>query len=90
MKYEQEIFQIINIYASTNPADRKNFYINLQNFIDYNKKTILAGDFNMIESTFLDRIGGNAQKTHTIGIETLKVIKNKLYLIDLWRKSSPF
>ena len=63
-KYEQEIFQIINIYAPTNPTDRKNFYINLQSYIDYNKETILTSDFNMIESIFLDRIGGNPQKTH--------------------------
>ena len=90
MKYEQEIFQIINIYTPTNPTDRKNFYINLQSYIDYNKETILAGDFNMIESIFLDRIGRNLQKTHTIGIETLQVIKNKLNLTDLWRKNNPF
>ena len=63
MKYEQEIFQIINIYAPTNPTDTKKFYINLQSYIDYNKETILAGDFNIIESIFLDRIGGNRQKT---------------------------
>ena len=38
IKYDQEIFQIINIYAPTKPADRKSFYINLQNFNEYNKK----------------------------------------------------
>ena len=79
MKYEQEILQIINIYAPTNPTDRKNFYTNLQNFIDYDQKTIIAGDFNMIEN-----------KTHTIGSETLKIVKNKLNLIDIWGKNNPF
>ena len=29
-------------------------------------------------------------KKHTIGIETLQVIKNKLNLTDLWRKNNPF
>ena len=90
MKYEQEILQIINIYSPTNSKDRKNFYINLQNFINYDEKTIIAGDFNMIENTFLDMTGGNPNKTHTIGLETLKTVKNKLNLIDIWRKNNPF
>ena len=64
IKYEQEILQIINIYSPTNPTDRKDFYINLQKFIDYDQKTIIAGDFNMIENLFLDRIGGNPNKTY--------------------------
>ena len=61
-------------------------YVNLQKFIDYDQKTIIAGDFNMIENLFLDRIGGNPNKTHTIGFETFKTVKNKLNLIDTWRK----
>ena len=90
IKYEQEILQIINIYSPTNPTDRKDFYINLQKFIDYDQKTIIAGDFNMIENLFLDRIGGNPNKTHTIGCETFKIVKDKLNLIDIWRKNNPF
>ena len=90
MKYEQEILQIINIYAPANPTDRKNFYTNLQNFIDYDQKTIIAGDFNMIENTLVDWTGGNPNKTHTIGSETLKIVKNKLNLIDIWGKNNPF
>ena len=86
MKYEQEIMQIINIYSPTNPTNRKIFYINLQKFIEYDQKTIIAGDSNMIENLFLDRIGGN----HTIGFETFKTVKNKLNLIDIWRKNNPF
>ena len=89
IKYGQEMLQIINIYSPTNPANRKDFYINLQNFIDYNQKTIIAGDFNMIENLFLDRIGGNPNKTHTIGSETFKTVKIKLNLIDIWRKNNP-
>ena len=61
-------------------------YVNLQKFIDYDQKTIIAADFNMIENLFLDRIGGNPNKTHTIGFETFKAVKNKLNLIDIWKK----
>ena len=83
MKYEREILQIINIYSPTNPTDRKHFYINLLKLIDYDQKTIITRDFNMIENLFLDRIGGNPNKTHKIGFETFKTVKNKLNLIDI-------
>ena len=44
----------------------------------------------MIENPLLDRAGGNPNKTHTIGFETLKIVKNKLNLIDIWGKNHPF
>ena len=54
-----------NKYLRSNKSyGQENFYINLQSYIDYNKETILTSDFNMIESIFLDRIGGNPQKAH--------------------------
>ena len=84
IKFEQEIFQLINIYAPTKPANRKNFYNKLRNFIKYDEKTILASDFSMIENIFLDRLDGNLNNTHSIGIQSLNFIKNKHELIDIW------
>ena len=72
----KKIFQIINIYVPTNTSVRKTFYNTLQNIIEKNKNTILAGDFNMIENEFLNRLGGNPNNSHTIGIQTLNKIKN--------------
>ena len=40
----------------------------------------------MIENLFFDRIGGNPNKTHTIGFETFKTVKKKLNSIDIWKK----
>lgn len=87
---EQEVLQLINIYAPTNPSDRKIFCNNLQNLIKHDKKTIMAGDFNMIENLYLDGLGRNPKITLIIGIQTLKIIKNKHNLIDIWRKNNPF
>ena len=86
----EEIFQIINIYAPTNTSVRKTFYITLQNIIEKNKNTILAGDLNMIENLYLDRLGGNPNKTHTIGIQSLNKIKNNHNLEDIWRRKNPY
>ena len=59
IQFEQELFQLIYIYAPTKSSIRNNFYNNLQNFLEHDKKAILAGDFDMIENVFLDRLGGN-------------------------------
>ena len=63
---------------------------NLQNFIKCDQKTILAGDFNMIENIFLDRIGGNPNNTHTFGIQAVNCMKSKYKLIDISRKTNPY
>ena len=90
IKFEQETSQLTNIYAPTKPTNRKSFYNKLHNFIKYNEKTILAGNFNMIENIFLDRLGRNPNNTHTIGVQNLICIKNKHKLIDIWRKPNPY
>ena len=59
IQFEQELFQLIYIYAPTKSSIRNNFYNNLQNFLEHDKKAILAGDFDMIENIFLDMLGGN-------------------------------
>ena len=74
--FEQELFQLRNI--------------NIQDFTQYDKKILLPGDFNMIENIFLDRLGRNPNNAHTIGTQTLNLIKNKHKLIDIWRKNNPF
>ena len=43
----------------------------------------------MTENIFLDRIGGNPNNTHTLGIQDLNCIKNKNKLIDIW-KPNPY
>ena len=88
IKFEDDTYQLINIYAPTKPDQRKFFYKNLQNFIKSDQKTILAGDFSMLENIFLDRIGGNPNNTHTLDIQDLNCIKNKNKLIDMEKNKS--
>ena len=44
----------------------------------------------MIESLSLDRLGGNPNKTHTMGIQSLNKIKNNHNLEDVWRRKNPY
>ena len=88
IKFEDDTYLLINIYAPTKPDQRKNFYKNLQNFIKCDQKTIPAGDFNMVENVFLDRIAGNPNNTHTLGTQNLNCVKNKNKLIDMHKNKS--
>ena len=80
IELEKQIFQIVNIYAPTNPKDKKQFYQILPKFIEKNS-TILAGDFNMMEDIFLDKIGGNTSSIHQIGLNKLTDLKNAHNLV---------
>ena len=86
LQIQNQIFQLINIYAPTNPKNKKTFYKELPKFIENENNTILAGAFNMIEDFFLDKLGGNKSSIHVIGLEKITEIKNKHNLVDIWRK----
>ena len=86
---ENQLFQLINVYAPTNPKERLNFYKELSKIIEKRNNTILAGNFNMLEDIFLDKLGGNTINTHLIDLDNLTEIKNKNNLVDIWRKINP-
>ena len=90
IEFEQNLYQLINIYAPTKSTKKQIFYQQLPDFIERGNNTILAGDFNMIENTSLDKLGGNASNTHLIGLDHLTKIKKQHNLIDIWRKHNPF
>ena len=79
LQFEQEIFQLVNIYASAKPTNKGK-----------GNNIILAGDFNMIEDKFLDKLGGSTNNTNLIGLNKLIEIKNEHKLVDIWRKNNPF
>ena len=90
IQFEQDIFQLINIYAPTKPLSRNYFYNKLQNSLENDKQVILAGEFNTTGNIFLDRLGGNPTNIHTIATQKLNQIKNKHKLLDIWRKTNTY
>ena len=89
IQFEQNIYQLINIYAPTKPTKKPIFYQKLSEFFEKGNNTILVGDFNMIEDKFLDKLGGNTSNTHLIGLNHLTEIKKEHNLVDIWRKHNP-
>ena len=88
-KIENQIFQLINVYAPTNPKEKINYFHELQKIIENRNNTIVAGDFNMLEDILLDKLGGNKSNTQLVGLEKITDIKNQHNLIDIWRKLNP-
>lgn len=75
IEFEQNFYQLINIYAPTKSTKKQIFYQQLPDLIERGNNTILAGDFNMIENISLDKLGGNTSNTHLIGLDHLTKIK---------------
>lgn len=74
-------YNLVNIYAPTNPSERKRFFNTISDYFFPNSVKILAGDFNCIESAS-DKFGGN----FTCAKE-LKELRTNVRLVDIWRKT---
>ena len=86
--FEKQNYQILNIYAPTKNSAKKNFYKQLNQYINISENKIL-GDFNMVEDLLLDRHGGNPNNTHLLRIQYLQKIKQKYNLTNIWQKQHP-
>ena len=71
-------FNLVNIYAPTNPTERKDFFENLHVYFYPHCYQIIAGDFNCYESPN-DKFGGNFTPYD------LKEFRTTHSLADAWR-----
>ena len=73
-------YNLVNVYAPTNPSERKIFFKSITDYFFPNSVKILAGDFNCIESA-KDKFGGNF-----VAAKELKDLRKNSRLSDIWRK----
>ena len=73
---------LVNIYAPTNPTERKCIYDTIHEYFFPNCLKIIAGDFNCIEGVY-DKFGGNSTTS-----TDLQVLQNVHCLFDIWRKKN--
>ena len=86
--FQQQHFQIANLYAPDRPHLRENFFHILSSYLFDDCPLIMGGDFNMVEDERLDRQGGKHSPTHTQGIVNLKRLLKSHNLIDKWRRQN--
>ena len=74
-------YNFVNIYAPTNPSERKRFFESLPDYFFPDSVKVIAGDFNCIESP-KDKYGGNF-----ISAGELPELRKNVRLVDIWRKT---
>lgn len=74
---------LVNIYAPTNPSERKVFFDSLHDFFIPSSATIIGSDFNCYDNA-PDKFGGNVSI-----LKDYESLKSIFTLIYLWRKLHP-
>ena len=84
-----QLYQLLNIYAPDNFKQRPHFFKNIPTFIFPDSTMIVGGDFNMVEDTVMDRRGGLNTSRHKAGLVDLLAFKESHSLTDMWRDKNP-
>ena len=85
---EGDQYRLINIYAPNDPRARKQFFKDLIYVVNTRRTILMGGDFNVIENTRLDKIGGNPD-SGSIGWPELQNIIQTVGLRDVFRTLYP-
>ena len=84
----EQTIRHINIYAPNVPAERCLFFNSLDCHLSGCHQVIVAGDFNCVENSQLDKIGGNPDHG-TEGVEILRNAVSSFQLVDPFWKKNP-
>ena len=81
-------YRFINVYAPNNHAERIQWFNELHRWFIGDKILILGGDFNCVENTGIDKVGGN-DAYGDVGGSVLGSFRNNYRLVDAYRVSAP-
>ena len=88
LKLNEQTLQLINVYAPNKHSDRETFFGNLWRLAFRNVDTVMAGDFNCVPDTHLDKWGGD-DTFGDKGITHLHAFADSLSLEDVFRVKNP-
>ena len=83
LKYINQIFQLLNVYAPNHHSEREMFFSNLWRLVFRNVDIIVAGDFNCIPDVRQDKWGGD-DTFRDKGIRNLHAFTDSLSLEDVF------
>ena len=81
LRLGEQRYNFLNIYAPTNPRERKEFFNSLHEYMFPHSIKVIGGDFNSFESE-LDKFGGNVNTS-----TDLKEFRTRFQLVDVWRRT---
>ena len=83
LKYINQIFQLLNVYAPNNHSEREMFFSNLWRLVFLIVDIIVAGDFNCVPDVRQDKWGGD-ETFGDKGIPNLHAFTDSLSLEDVF------
>ena len=88
-----EPFTLVNLYAPNSMRDKQQFFKDLSKKLDninldINDHLIMAGDWNSIQESTLDKKGGNENSGNTV-TGSMTELLGQLELVDIWRCRNP-
>ncbi|KAJ8048992.1 hypothetical protein HOLleu_01526 [Holothuria leucospilota] len=78
-----------NVYAPNRPSDRRDFFMTLPSFVPGSAPCILAGDFNCVPDTQLDRMSTRTSSGCGVGMSELDMFIKNHDMVDVWRAQHP-
>ena len=86
-KEENETFSLMNIYAPN--EDNSTFFVDAFTLLEHQEgKRLIAGDFNLVMETNLDRHNSNAVN-HEKSLEIIQKYDEDTQMCDIWRIRNP-
>ncbi|KAJ8018697.1 hypothetical protein HOLleu_43174 [Holothuria leucospilota] len=81
-------FFLCNVYAPNRPSGRRDFFMTLPSFVPGSAPCILAGDFNCVPDTQLDRMS-RCTSSGCVGMSALDMFIKNHDMVDVWRAQHP-
>jgi len=88
LKINDASLRVINVYAPNESAERTEWLKGLGRWMTGNRQLIVGGDFNFVEDTSIDKVGGNASYGNS-GSDTFAKHKQDFHLFDPYRSRYP-
>jgi len=77
-------FRLVNVYCPNVEKEREEFIEDLESVVNTPRKVILGGDFNFVEDTKLDKIGGNPKRGER-GRKEMDRLREDFDLVEIYR-----
>jgi len=88
LKLNDARFRVLNVYAPNKSVERREWLKQLGRWMSGNRNLVIGGDFNFVEDTSIDKVGGNAVYGDS-GSDIFAKHKQDFHLFDPFRRKYP-
>ena len=89
INYPSITFDLVNLYAPTSSADRKDFYQIVTSQLQNSPRLVVCGDFNCFLNPSMDKLSQAKLGTRSSDTAALHTLLSTLNLTDIYRQCHP-